>query len=129
MEQGLSVQEARQAAGFALSRETPTVDCLPALKDTDIEVRNPAVARALTETRKVVNAAIREWGKPDEIHIEMARELRKTQEQRRKDVKTMRDRGQERDAARSTIEGEAGLTRIGRKEIDLVLLYRECGGV
>jgi len=129
MEQGLSVQEARQAAGFALSRETPMVDFLPALKDSRIEVRNPAVARALTETRKVVNAAIREWGKPDEIHIEMARELRKTQDQRRKDVKTMRDRGQERDAARTKIETEAGLTRIGRKEIDLVLLYEECGGI
>lgn len=133
LEQGLSVQEARQAAGFALTRTTPVHDLLPPLSDkavreAGIEVRNPAVARALTEMRKVVNAVVRRWGKPDEIHIEMARELKKTQEQRRKDVKTNRDRENERDRARRMIETEAGMARIGRKEIELALLYEECGG-
>ena len=42
MEQGLSVQEARQAAGFELTRETPVFDFLPPLQQTDIELRNPA---------------------------------------------------------------------------------------
>ena len=91
--------------------------------------RSPAVARALTETRKVVNAIVREWGKPEEIHIEMARELKSSQVQRQKAVKINRDREKERDAARARIEKETSLPRIGRKEIELALLYDECGGI
>lgn len=129
MEQGLSVQEARQAAGFELTRETAELDFLPPLQQTDIELRNPAVARALTETRKVVNAIVREWGRPEEIHIEMARELKSSQVQRQKAVKINRDREKERDAARARIEKETSLPRIGRKEIELALLYEECCGI
>ena len=36
------------------------------------EVRNPAVTRSLTELRKVVNAIIRQYGKPVHIRIELA---------------------------------------------------------
>ena len=42
--------------------------------DMDIP-RNPVVLRALNQARKVVNALIREYGSPHEVHIEMARDL------------------------------------------------------
>jgi len=129
MEKGLSVQEARVEAGFDLTRESEPLAYLPPIQATDIELRNPAVARALTETRKVVNAIVREWGKPEEIHIEMARELKSSPVQRQKAMKINRDREKEREAARARIEKEAGLGRIGRKEIELALLYEECGGI
>ena len=37
-------------------------------------LRNPAVERSITEMRKVVNAIVREHGKPYEIRIELARD-------------------------------------------------------
>ncbi len=39
--------------------------------------RNPVVLRALNQARKVVNAMIRQYGSPHEVHIEMARDLSK----------------------------------------------------
>ncbi|MDO8464956.1 MAG: type II CRISPR RNA-guided endonuclease Cas9 [Gallionella sp.] len=44
--------------------------------DMDIP-RNPVVLRALNQARKVVNALIKEYGSPHEVHIEMARDLTK----------------------------------------------------
>lgn len=46
------------------------------------DLRNPIVYKALCETRKVVNAIIREYGRPDEIKIEMARDLKLTKLQK-----------------------------------------------
>lgn len=43
-------------------------------EDMDIP-RNPVVLRALNQARKVVNALIRKYGSPYEVHIEMARDL------------------------------------------------------
>jgi len=44
--------------------------------DMDIP-RNPVVLRALNQARKVVNALIKKFGSPHEVHIEMARDLTK----------------------------------------------------
>lgn len=46
------------------------------------DLRNPIVYKALCETRKVINAILREYGRPDEIHIEMARDLKLTKLQK-----------------------------------------------
>jgi CRISPR-associated endonuclease Csn1 len=46
--------------------------------------RNPVVLRALNQARKVVNALIREYGSPDSVHIEMARELSKPFDERKR---------------------------------------------
>ncbi len=46
------------------------------------DLRNPIVAKALNEMRKVVNAIIREYGRPDEIRLEMARDLKLTKKQK-----------------------------------------------
>lgn len=46
--------------------------------DEDMNIpRNPVVLRALNQARKVVNALIKEYGSPYEVHIEMARDLTK----------------------------------------------------
>ncbi|QDV79873.1 type II CRISPR RNA-guided endonuclease Cas9 [Botrimarina mediterranea] len=39
------------------------------------DLPNPVVRRALVEVRQLVNAIIREYGKPDQVHVEMARGL------------------------------------------------------
>lgn len=130
LEQGLSVQEARQAAGIPLERQVPVHPLLPPLADSGVAVFNPAVKRTLTELRKVVNAVVRHYGKPDEIHIETARELRKSRDERLKDSKRMRDRERERDKIRDQIHREVGipLEQISREDILKGLLWLECDG-
>ena len=51
---------------------------LPPYSDYDKTCTNPVVLRALSRMRKMVNAIIREYGVPNEIHIELARELKHT---------------------------------------------------
>ncbi|MCL4795993.1 MAG: type II CRISPR RNA-guided endonuclease Cas9 [Bryobacteraceae bacterium] len=131
LEQGLSVQEARMAAGYEIDPRVPIHDLLPPLKDSGLEIRNPAVSRTLTELRKVVNAIIRKWGKPAEIHLEVARELKKNREQRMKDTTRMRERESLRESIRQCISKELGIPedKIRRRDIELGLLYDECGGI
>ncbi len=50
--------------------------------DMDIP-RNPVVLRALNQARKVVNALIKEYSSPHEVHIEMARDLSRPLDERR----------------------------------------------
>ena len=52
-------------------------------EDMDIP-RNPVVLRALNQARKVVNALVHEHGAPHAVHIEMARDLSKPIDERRK---------------------------------------------
>ncbi|MBM3967968.1 MAG: type II CRISPR RNA-guided endonuclease Cas9, partial [Planctomycetes bacterium] len=62
-------------------------------KNTPIgNIPNPVVKRTLSEVRKLVNAIIREYGKPDEIHVEMARDLQMGKLKRDEYSKTIRER-------------------------------------
>lgn len=57
--------------------------------------RNPVVLRALNQARKVMNALVREYGSPHEVHIEMARDLSRPLDERNK-VKRAQDEYRER---------------------------------
>lgn len=55
---------------------------IPRLSQDDI--RNPVVHRALNQARKLVNAIVREYGSPNAVHIELARDLSNSYDERRK---------------------------------------------
>ena len=78
-------------------------DFLPPVLDAVPQLRNPVVCRGLTELRKVVNALIREYGKPDRIRVELARDLKKSRQQREDLTKQNRENEKTRDAARRKI--------------------------
>jgi CRISPR-associated endonuclease Csn1 len=91
--------------------------------------RNPVVLRALNQARKVVNALIREYGSPHEVHIEMARDLSRPFDERR-DVKKAQDEYRERNekykvafASEFKIVGT-----VKGKEFEKYQLYREQQG-
>ena len=48
-------------------------------------LRNPTVARTMSELRKVVNAIMDEHGKPAMIRVELARDLKKSKKERKRD--------------------------------------------
>ena len=120
MQSGQRYDQACEAAGYHHSQlhqaGEGTCKYLPSLyagrekdgrlifnKDVDIP-RNPVVLRALNQARKVVNALIRQYGSPHSIHIEMARDLSKPFNERKKIERAQnefRDRN-EKDKARFT---------------------------
>lgn len=53
------------------------------LEKLDKTINNKAVVRTIVETRKVVNAVIKLYGKPKRIHVEFARELTKSEDERK----------------------------------------------
>lgn len=72
LEQGLIYSDARIKAGY--DYEKVEVDPQEKL-GTPPATSNPIVNRGLHELKRVVNAIIKQYGKPDVIRIEMARDL------------------------------------------------------
>jgi CRISPR-associated endonuclease Csn1 len=85
MEAGRRYDDAAKDAGYNHSQ--PSNDgkkqtYLPPL-DRDI-IRNPVVYRALNQARKLVNAIVSEYGPPAAVHIELARDLSKPFDERKR---------------------------------------------
>ncbi len=91
------------------------------------DITNPLVRQALFEVRKVVHAAIREWGMPRAIHIELAREVQGSPERRLKAAQAMRAREKERDDAAEKIR-ELGY-KPSRDAINRYRLWKEQGEI
>ena len=91
--------------------------------------RNPVVLRALNQTRKVINALIKTYGSPHSIHIEMARELSKPFDERRK-IQTAQEEYRERnDKDRLAFANQFGIMgRIDGRDFEKYQLYREQQG-
>lgn len=103
-------------------------DRLPPVRELLPQLRNPAVGRALTELRKVVNAIVHEYGKPAEIRVELGRDLRRPREERARIWRENRSRQDERERVRSILREEVGVPQPSRDDIDKYLLWQECGG-
>jgi CRISPR-associated endonuclease Csn1 len=86
-------------------------------------INNPVVLRSLTELRKVVNALIRKYGKPERIHVEMARSLKMGPKQRKEHQKETRGFEKERAEAVKELEGYNIIPN--RDAIQLLRLWRE----
>ena len=127
MEQGVAFMTARMTL-YPEQRDEPR-ELLPLVREAVPELRNPAVERALTEVRKVVNALLRKYGKPYSIRIEMARELRKPRKEREAAAKRMRQNEKERIAVKARILKEAGLPNPSRDDVEKARLWEECGGI
>lgn len=86
-------------------------------------INNPVVLRSLTELRKVVNALIRKYGKPERIHIEMARDLKMGPKQRKAHQKETR--AAEKERAEAAKELEKYNVVPNREAIQLLRLWKE----
>lgn len=86
--------------------------------------RNPVVLRALNQARKVVNALISKHGSPHAIHIEMARDLSKPLDERRK-IKKEQDNYRDSNEADKTSFTELFGSLPSGQEFQKWRLYRE----
>ena len=82
-------------------------------------INNPLVLRALNELRKVVNGIIRKYGSPSAIHLEMARDLKMSAEQREKHAAKNNKFKKERETAAKKLEENKIIANR-----DAILLYR-----
>ncbi|MCA3277128.1 MAG: type II CRISPR RNA-guided endonuclease Cas9 [Roseomonas sp.] len=71
-------------------------------------INNPVARRALGEALKQVKAIITAHGKPDRIHIEMARDVGKSKEERDKITSGFEKRNKERDKLRASFAETVG---------------------
>ena len=88
-------------------------------------LRNPVVEKILNQMINVINEIIKTYGKPDEIRIEMARELKKSQEERELLDAAIRKNTTESDKLRKELEEEFGIQHVTRNDILRYKLYNE----
>jgi CRISPR-associated endonuclease Csn1 len=86
-------------------------------------LRQPIVEKILNQMVNVVNAIIEKYGKPDEIRIELARELKQSKEERNETDKNMSKRQRENETITKEL-AEFGL-RATRNNIIKWRLYKE----
>lgn len=92
------------------------------------EITNPVVRRAISQAIKVVNAIVRTYGNPDVVRIELAREMGRSFDERRKLEKRQENNRAANEKARQQIVEYKGDYATG---LDIVKfkLYREQDGV
>lgn len=89
------------------------------------ELRNPVVEKVLNQMVNVVNAVTEAYGKPDEIHIELARELKQSAKDREKataDIQANNNRNQE---YTKILQKEFHLATVRKTDILRYRLYEE----
>lgn len=94
-------------------------------------LRNPVVEKILNQMINVINAIIKDprLGKPDEIRVELARELKNNNEQRSEMTKAINKSTVEHDQIRKLLHNEFGIHRVTRNDIIRYKLWKECDGV
>ena len=96
--------------------------------DMDIP-RNPVVLRALNQARKVVNALIKEYGSPHEVHIEMARDLSRSLDERRDIEKLQKEFRDSNEKSKAQFAQDFNIVgAVKGKEFEKYQLYREQQG-
>lgn len=92
LEQGYTYDKACEAAGYDFKGHKGEKSMLLSSDCDEIkEIPNPVVKRAVTQTIKVINAIVRKYGSPVEVHVELAREMGRTKADRDKLNKSMKD--------------------------------------
>lgn len=88
---------------------------------------NPLVEQALSETIKLVNAVIKEYGKPDEIKIEFARGLKKPKGEREKIKSRNDDKRRLREEYEVFLKERLNLNHVTQNDILKYELWLEMG--
>ena len=129
--QGYNYSDACQMAGYnhshSLTREElddkVLVDKLGILSKG--ELRNPVVEKIINQMINVVNTASEAYGKPDEIHIELARELKQSAKEREKATIDIQHNKKKNDEYETLLKKEFGLSSVKKADIIRYRLYDE----
>lgn len=135
MKQGLDYAQACLQAGYHHSESATKHNAKLELLNQPPNIRNPIVQQALFEIRKVVNTIIQEFGKPDVIRIELARELKNSKKQREAERKKNKENETNNERIRKALLKEVPAVfggkeeNISREDIIKYKLWEECKGI
>ncbi|MGI8669042.1 MAG: type II CRISPR RNA-guided endonuclease Cas9, partial [Aridibacter sp.] len=104
--------------------ETNSSDELP---EPPKDLRNPIVTKALHELRKVVNAIIREYGKPNEIRVELARDLKIGEKQKTKIIQQQNKNKKANEEAEEFYKEKFGVEKVSYDDKLKYRLWLEAG--
>ncbi len=133
LKDGLEYSVACEYAGYRHSKKSLTKEEInnKVLKDRlellpRNSLRNPVVEKILNQMVNVVNAVIDEYGKPDEIRIELARELKKSAKEREEMTKSINETTRLHEGFVKLLQGEPFfLKHVSRNDIIRYKLYEE----
>ena len=84
LEKGMTYDKACENVGYKFKGIANTLQYkLPPVSDLEDTILNSVVLRAVSQSRKVINAIIDKYGSPAAIYIETARELSKSYDERK----------------------------------------------
>ena len=132
LKEGSQYDIACEYAGYRHSKSSLTKEEIEnkVLKDKlDIlpknSLRNPVVEKILNQMVNVINAVIDAYGRPDEIRVELARELKKSAKEREELTKAIAKKTREHDEIRKLLQSEFGMIHVSRNDIIRYKLYEE----
>ena len=137
LKEGYLYDEACAFAGYNHSSSINKEQNENRILKTELEIvkkntlRNPVVEKILNQMINLVNAIIKdpEMGTPDEIRIELARELKATADQRKTATTKIAQTTREHDSYRKILTSEYGLPRVTRNDIIRYKLWLETDGI
>lgn len=88
-------------------------------------LRNPVVEKILNQMINVVNTLGGEYGRPDEIHIELARELKSSQADREKMTRQIAQGDADNARITEILQKDFGLAHVSKNDIVRYKLYDE----
>jgi CRISPR-associated endonuclease Csn1 len=91
------------------------------------KIANPTVHIGLNQVRTVVNALIRRYGHPSEVIVEVARDLKQSQEQRKEDQKRRADNQRRNERMRGQIAEllQTSPERVRTTDLQKMILWEE----
>ncbi len=135
LKEGHPYSKACELAGYnhshALNKKQienkPTKDTLDLLRKNAL--RNPVVEKILNQTINTVNEIIKTYGKPDEIRVELARELKQSKEEREKTTQHIKDATNKNEEIRKKLQSEYKIERVTRNDEIRDKLWEETKGI
>ena len=128
LQAGKMYSDACDAAGYQhtddpnLHPNRELADFLPLVQANSL--RNPVVEQILNQLVNVVNAIIEQYGKPHEIRVELARELKMSAKQRQNIDKSNRDQRKKNEKIAALLIKE-GYKRANARDIKRYRLWQE----
>lgn len=131
--EGMIYSDACEAAGYKHSKQSLTKEEKESRKlEKHLELlpknalRNPVVEKIINQMVHVVNGCIDEFGDFDEIHIEMARELKQNQKQREDATKRLNAKTKEIENIKKILNvAPFNITNPSRNDVLRYQLYEE----
>ena len=137
LQSGLHYDEACSYAGYnhssSLTKEANEARELKSKLDLvkKNSLRNPVVEKILNQMVNVVNAILEDerMGRPDEIRVEMARDLKATAKERKLMTASIAKSTQEHEKIKLLLKSEFGIQRVTRNDIIRYKLWKETSGI